>query len=186
MVLLTAMGLWLGLAMAGERIVVLVLPPVVEPGAERLPAASIGDALVAGISLQPGFSGSRLRDSELATLQATPGCRDDGPCLAALLPKDADLVLDTRLKVHGDTASADLRLRLPDGTWSRRFAVALGAATAPSDVTATLPPLLAGWSRPSRLYALAIAGDEEARSQLIERYPDDPWTLALPAPAPER
>jgi hypothetical protein len=186
MVLLSTMGLWLSLATAGERIEVLVLPPVVEAGAERLPAASIGVALAAGISLQPGFSGSQLRDSDNATLQATPGCRDDAACLAALLPKDVDLVLDARLKVHGDTASADLRLRLPDGSWSRRFAVAIGATTAPSDVTATLPQLLAGWSRPSRLYGLAIAGDEEARSQLIARYPDDPWTLALPARATER
>lgn len=134
------------------------------------------------VNQQPGFQGAVLDASAIAALAATPGCRDQRACLSALLPAGTDLVLDPRLQVHADTSSADLRLRLPDGTWSRRFAVALGATTAAADASAPLPQLLAGWSRAGRLYGLALQGDVEARRQLVERYPDDPWTLALPPP----
>jgi hypothetical protein len=170
---------------ADERIAVAVLPPLATQGAAALSPRAVERALADAVASRPDFRFVPLTAKQRDAQTADPGCRDHGDCLRRTLPADAELVIDTRLLVHAQVPSVELRLRKPTGDWSRRMAVAVQPNTAAREAADAVPLLLTGWARPARLYGLARDGDKNAAAELRTRFPDSPWTQALnETPAP--
>lgn len=171
--------LMLPLAHAGvpdERVVVVVLPPL---SSQLAKADALESALERGVAEQPAFRLVRLPESSQSALLADPGCREQPGCFRKLLPKSTQLIVDSRLLTRAGADVLELRLIEPDGALSRRLQRVVGEGGVRRAAEAEIDPLLAGWSRPARLYMLAHEGNDEAIDQLKARFPRSSWSDAL-------
>jgi hypothetical protein len=182
MVLLISMLVFVGWAWAAEltpswgrdQVPVVLLPVSAHPLAGRVPAA-------VRASLAPGLVWVELEEQRARRLATEPSCRVRPQCLRDSLPSGVRYAVDVQLTGGSATPLVELRL-LRAGSVVERRSVYLRSAGFSAKLTEELVEMLRPHHLDARHYTHAVKGEQRAIEALRTRFPDSPWTAALPPP----
>ena len=140
-------------------------------------AAALDRALAAGVP-----QGAKLRPISAEAREALllqPRCRAQPRCLSAWLG-DATLSIDVEVRPENKANKVNLIVRGADAQVERR-SFYVGDAELYTALSAELQRVVSPLMPDVALFARATAGDANAAAQLRARFPESPWTRALPA-----
>ena len=174
MILCTSLLLMVGTGVASDELMRVAVLPVSGGVWDSTGATKLEKML------PDGFVSVPLTDALQTLHDNNEMCREVPRCLSENTPEGVDLVIDLSVTAADAGQLYDLRV-LREGSLVNRRSEAVSSGVLWKRVESDLGQVLAGWHRDARLYSYIDhpqQGDR-VRAELIERFPESPFTKAL-------